>query len=430
MEKLIIEGGAPLRGTITPSGNKNEALPALAAALLTDEEVTLHNVPRIGDVNTIAALIADLGAEVHWQDEHTAVIRARDIRTTVLNPDLCRRARASILLAGPMLARCGAVDLYPPGGCKIGRRRLDTHFIVFEGLGATVEAGRTFVIQARRGLQGRDMFLDEASVTASENAIMAAVLARGATVLRNVACEPHVQGLCRLLNAMGARIEGIGSNMLTIEGVDRLYGAGHHIGPDILEIGSFIGMSAVTGGGITIAQAAPEHLRMILMEFGRLGVRAEIRGNDVYVPPGQTLRVARDMDGGIPKLDDGPWPAFPTDLMSVLIVVATQAEGTVLIFEKMYENRMFFVDYLLRMGAQIVLCDPHRAVVVGPSTLRGDTVASPDIRAGIALVIAALCAQGRSEIRNIAQIDRGYERIDERLRQLGAQVKRVKDNDE
>lgn len=427
MDKLIIDGGVPLQGVVTPSGNKNEALPALAAALLTDEEVVIDNIPSIGDVKTIAELIADVGADVRWTGEHRVSIRARDIRTTALNPDLCRKARASILLAGPMLARCGSVDLYPPGGCKIGRRRIDTHLLAFEGLGATVDTRHTFLIKTPNGLQGQDLFLDEASVTATENAIMATVLAKGTTVLRNAASEPHVQGLCHMLNTMGARIGGIGSNMLTIEGVDRLHGTTHRIGPDVYEIGSFIGMAAATGGSVTIRQAAPEHLRMILLEFSRLGLQVEIRGEDVFVPPGQSLKVVRDADGGIPKLDDGPWPQFPSDLMSVLVILATQAEGTVLIFEKMYENRLFFIDNLVRMGAQIVLCDPHRAVVTGPSLLRAGDVASPDIRAGISLVIAALCAQGRSEIRSIIQIDRGYERIDERLRSLGARVERVKD---
>ncbi|MBI4552079.1 MAG: UDP-N-acetylglucosamine 1-carboxyvinyltransferase [Candidatus Latescibacteria bacterium] len=425
MEKLIIDGGIPLHGTVTPSGNKNEALPALAAALLTDEEVVLSNVPLIGDARTIAGLVADLGADVTWSDDHRVTIRAQHLRTTVLNPALCRSARASILLAGPTLARCGTVDLYPPGGCKIGRRRVDTHFLAFEALGATVDAGETFVIRAPHGLHGQDLFLDEASVTATENAIMAAVLAKGTTVIRNAACEPHVQGLCRLLTAMGAQIDGIGSNILTIQGVDRLHGAEHRIGPDIVEVGSFIGMAAATGGGVTIRQAAPEHLRMILLEFAKLGVQAEVRGDDVFIPSGQTLKAVPEVNGGVPKLDDGPWPQFPTDLMSVLIVVATQAAGTVLVFEKMFENRLFFVDSLIQMGAQIVLCDPHRAVVVGPSVLRGGVVVSPDIRAGIALVIAALCAKGRSEIRNIGQIDRGYERIDGRLRALGARVERI-----
>jgi UDP-N-acetylglucosamine 1-carboxyvinyltransferase len=423
MAKFIIEGGIPLEGEIIPSGNKNAALPLLAASLLTDEPLVLRNVPLIGDVRTMLALLEDLGVEISFTGEKEVTLRARDVKKTALREDLCRQIRASILLAGPMLARCGQVKLGPPGGDVIGRRRLDTHFIAFKALGAQVDVDARYYLSAS-SLHGTDILLDEASVTGTENVLMAAALAKGTTIIRNAASEPHVQDLARCLNQMGARISGIGSNVLVVEGVDRLHGTVFEIPSDHIEVGSFIGLALATGGQILIKKAVPENMRMALMVFERLGARVEIRGEDILVPAGQELVVRDEMDGAIPKVEDGPWPAFPADLMSIAIVTATQAKGTVLFFEKMFESRLFFVDKLIAMGARIILCDPHRAVVVGPSKLHGEQVSSPDIRAGMALVIAALCAQGQSEISNIEQIDRGYENIDEKLRSLGARIER------
>ena len=423
--QFVIEGGHPLSGEIRPSGNKNAALPILAATLLTDERVVLHNVPRIHDVQTLLSLLDDLGVSIESLGEHDYALSARHLRKVTLDPDLCRRIRASILLAGPLLARCGQVELPPPGGDVIGRRRVDTHFLALSALGATVEANhRRYTLFAPQGLRGSDVFLDEASVTATENAIMAAVTAPGHTVLCNAAGEPHVQDLCHFLNSLGARISGIGSNRLYIEGVERLHGGEYTIGPDNIEVGSFIGLAAATGGDLWIRDAAPEHQRMVRLAFGRLGLAWEVHGNDIHVPGGQDLHVVDDVDGNIPKIDDGPWPAFPADLISIAVVLATQVRGTVLIHEKMYESRLFFVDRLIAMGARIVLCDPHRAVIVGPARLHGEEMQSPDIRAGMALVIAALCADGTSTIGNIRQIDRGYERLEERLRALGAHIVR------
>jgi UDP-N-acetylglucosamine 1-carboxyvinyltransferase len=423
MEQFVIRGGRPLTGTVIPSGNKNAALPLLAATLLTDQPVTLHNLPRIRDVSTMMQLLAALGVEISEIDRHTFRFRAADIRTNKLDPDLCRDIRASILLAGPMLARLKEVELPPPGGDVIGRRRVDTHFLAFSRLGAEVLANGKFLLKAAQ-LVGQDILLDEASVTGTENAIMAAVLAKGTTVFRNAASEPHVQELCDLLNLMGARIEGIGSNTLAIHGVDTLHGAEFTIGPDYLEIGSFIGLAAITDGEITISNAAPQHLAMIRLIYERLGVKFEIRGADVFVPRGQSLTVVPDLGGAIPKIDDAPWPAFPADMMSTAIVMATQAVGSVLIHEKMFESRLYFVDKLIGMGARIVLCDPHRCIVQGPSWLHGERLESPDIRAGMALVSAALCAQGQSIIHNIGQIDRGYEHIEQKLQALGADIVR------
>lgn len=429
MEKFIIEGGIPLHGEVTPAGNKNAALPLLAACLLTDEPVVLHNVPQIRDVLTMRALLESLGVTIETLDEHTWRVQAKAVRPADLSADLTRAIRASILLAGPMTARAGFLELPPPGGDVIGRRRVDTHILALRALGAEADYDRRekrFRFRAQR-LQGADILLDEASVTATENAIMAAVTARGTTILRNAASEPHVQELCHLLNAMGARITGIGSNTLHIEGVDRLHGAEFTIGPDYLEVVSFIGAAVVTRGSIRIRNAGPEHLGMIRLVFNRLGVDWEVDGPDVVVPAEQRLEIEPDLGNAIPEISVMPWPGFPTDLMSIAIVVATQARGTILFHDWMYPSRMFFTDKLVSMGAQIVLCDPHRVIVNGPSELVGEVLESPDIRAGMALVLAALAAHGRSEIRNIRQIDRGYERVDEKLRALGAHIERVRE---
>ncbi|MDH7484893.1 MAG: UDP-N-acetylglucosamine 1-carboxyvinyltransferase [Anaerolineae bacterium] len=425
MSKFIIEGGHPLRGSVTPSGNKNAALPILAACLLTDQPVTLHNVPRIGDVETMLQLLADLGVDVgEWQGS-TLTLYARRVHKATLDAGLCRQVRASILLAGPLLARCGELQLPLPGGDVIGRRRVDTHLLALQALGAEVAFGRNFEMSAAR-LRGADVLLDEASVTATENSIMAAVLAEGTTVIRNAASEPHVQDLCHFLNGLGARITGIGSNTLVIEGVSHLSGGEFTLCPDHTEIGSFIGLGAVTAGEIRIRNVQPSQLRMILFVFrDRLGVKMRFEDGDLVIEDGQELCIRPDVGGAVPKIDDAPWPAFPADLMSIALVVATQARGTVLIHEKMFESRLYFVDKLISMGAQIILCDPHRCVVVGPSRLQGQELISPDIRAGMALLIAALCAEGQSTIGNIGQIDRGYERIDEKLRRLGARIERV-----
>ncbi len=424
MDELIIEGGHPLRGTLSPSGNKNAALPVLAASLLTDEPVVLHNLPDIQDVQTMASLLADAGVEVQRLGPGSWRLHAHQVRVPTFDRERFSRIRGSILLAGPMLARLGQVQLPPPGGDVIGRRRVDTHFLAFQGLGATVEVGRLFSLRAPR-LRGADLLLDEASVTGTENAVMAAVLARGTTVIYNAACEPHVQDLCTMLNRMGARIEGIGSNLLTIHGVERLQGGEFTIGADYLEVGSYIAMTAMTGGEVRIQNADPRHLRTIRAVYERLGVRLEVDGEDILVPSNQALTVVPDLGGAIPTIADAPWPAFPADMMSITIVLATQVEGTVLFHEKMFESRLYWLDKLIFMGARIVLCDPHRCLVQGRSPLQGDVLVSPDIRAGMALVGAALCARGQSVIRNVEQIDRGYERAEEKLRSLGAYIERV-----
>jgi UDP-N-acetylglucosamine 1-carboxyvinyltransferase len=424
--QFVVQGNQRLSGTIRPSGNKNAALPIVAAALLTEHPVILENVPRIRDVETLVELVKSLGVDVAWQERNTLRIHAKNLEEAHLDPDLCRRIRASILLAAPMLARTGHVELAPPGGDVIGRRRLDTHFLALERMGVDLEFGET-IKMTTRGLFGSDIFLDEPSVTGTENAITAAVGAKGTTILRNAACEPHVQDLCHFLIALGARIDGIGTNKLTIEGGHVLSGATHRIGPDHIEVGSFIGLAAVTKSEIRIADAGVEHLRSTLMGFARLGVSCRIDGPDLIVPKQQEMIVRSDLGGHVPKLEDQPWPAFPADTMSIALVTATQCEGMVLIHEKMFESRLFFVDKLIGMGARIVLCDPHRAIVSGPSKLRGSNVESPDIRAGMAMLIAALCAEGESVINNVGQIERGYERIDERLRDLGAHIERVED---
>lgn len=425
MEKFIIEGGVQLRGSVSPSGLKNAALPMLAASLLTDEPLTLHNVPRIRDVEDMLALLNCLGVEISENGERDLVLRARDVRTTELDRDICSRIRTSILFAGPMLARCGEIHLPPPGGDVIGRRRVDTHLSALRALGAEIQVNDGFDMQTE-GLRGRDIFLDEASVTATENALMAAATARGTTIFRNAASEPHVQDLAHLLNEMGARISGIGSNMLTVEGVESLHGAEVEIHSDYIETGSYIGLAAMTGGELLIKNAAPEHLPMVLLNFERLGVHCQVRGKDIFVPAHQSLRIESDVNNAVPKIDDGPWPAFPSDLMSIMLTVATICDGTILMHEKMFEGRMFFVDKLMNMGARIILCDPHRAVVVGPGRLHGEHLESPDIRAGMALLVAALGARGQSSINNIGQIDRGYERIEEKLQKVGAKIERVK----
>ncbi len=426
MEKFVIEGGVSLSGVVTPSGNKNAALPILAATLLTDEKVVLDNVPHIKDVETMLALLAELGVEIEETGDHQLTIQARNVTRAELDPDLCREMRASILLAGPILARCGYVKLPPPGGDVIGRRRVDTHLMALEALGAEVKVDSGYGIKADR-LRGRDLFLDEASVTGTENTLMAACLAEGTTVICNAASEPHVQDLARFLKSLGAHIEGIGSNTLAVHGVKRLGGSSCRIASDHIEVGSFIGLAAVTDGELLIRDAVPEHLRMIRLVFKRLGVKVEVRGQDVFVPREQSLEIVPDIDGAVPKIEDAPWPAFPADMMSIALVVATQAKGLVLIHEKMFESRLYFVDKLISMGARIILCDPHRALVVGPAQLHGERLESPDIRAGVALVIAGLCARGQSVIRNVGQIDRGYERIEEKLQKLGARIERVKE---
>jgi UDP-N-acetylglucosamine 1-carboxyvinyltransferase len=424
MESFVIEGGRPLSGRVRAAGNKNGALPILAACALTADPVTLTNLPRIRDVETMAELLADLGADVEWIGRNELRVHAGELRKTELDEVLCSRIRASILLAGPLLARYGHAEVPPPGGDVIGRRRVDVHMHAFAELGAEVDADRRYVIRADR-LRGNHIFLDEASVTGTENAIMAAVLAEGETVIGNAACEPHVQDLCRFLESLGARIDGIGSNVLRVHGVQALHGGEWRIGPEHIEVASFIGLAAITGGDVTIEDVTPEDIRPILPHFERLGVRVELEDSTVTVPAGQELEVQDDLGGQIPKIEDGPWPAFPADLTSIAVTVATQAKGTILIFEKMFESRLFFVDKLVAMGARIILCDPHRVVVTGPARLYGERMESPDIRAGMAMVLAALCAEGTSTIGNIQQIDRGYERIDERLRQLGAHIERV-----
>ncbi len=422
--QYIVEGGHRLTGTIAPSGNKNAALPIMAAALLTEHPVTLENVPRIRDTETLVELIRSVGASAEWRQRNTLDIHAKSIRAADLDPVLCARIRASILLAGPLLARCGEVMLPPPGGDVIGRRRLDTHFLAFEQLGATVVATDRLEFRCLR-LKGADVFLDEPSVTATENALMAAVAAHGTTHLRNVASEPHVQDLAHFLVALGARIEGIGTNTMVVHGPATLGGTSYSIGPDHIEVGSLIGLAAVTRSPLRINRAGVEHLRSIRMGFERLGIVCEIDGEDIVVPSGQTLKIQDDFGGHVPKLEDQPWPAFPADLMSIAIVTATQCDGVILMFEKMFESRMFFVDKLISMGARIVLCDPHRAIVAGPSRLKGAPMTSPDIRAGMAMLLAAVCAKGVSTIDNADQIERGYERIDERLNALGARITRV-----
>ncbi len=424
--RYLVRGGNPLNGTIRPAGNKNAALPILAATLLAEGPSTLENIPRIRDVLTLLDLLEDLGCSVEWLERNTVRVDTGTAQPKPLDPKLCARIRASILLAGPMLARFGRVTLPPPGGDVIGRRRVDTHFLALEQLGAQVNVGDDYTVEAKR-LRGADIFLDEPSVTGTENALMAAVAAEGRTVLRNAAAEPHVQDLARFLVALGASIDGIGSNVYVIEGGRPLRGASHTVGPDHIEIGSFISLAAVTNGSVHIEGVRGDDLRATLLAVDRLGIRPRLDGNHLYVDANQERRIRPDLGGHVPKLEDGPWPAFPADLMSTTIVAATQCEGMLLVFEKMFESRLFFVDKLIGMGARIVLCDPHRAVISGPSPLKGGTVESPDIRAGMAMLIAALGAEGTSTIHNVGQIERGYERVDERLKALGADIQRLED---
>ena len=425
MEKFVIEGGVPLSGTVVPAGNKNAALPLLACSLLTEERVVLHNVPQIRDTEAMISLLAGLGVRIERLDGNSLALQADAVRDTSVAPELAERIRASFLVAGPLLARFGSAFMPPPGGDVIGRRRLDPHLDAFRALGAVVEERRDITLKAPNGgLQACDFFMDEPSVMGTENALMAAALTPGSTVIRNAASEPHVQDLARMLNRMGAAIEGIGSNVMYVHGVGRLGGCEHSVSPDHIEIASFMALAGVTGGELRIRDCVSEDLRMIRLVFKRLGLHSELDGEDVVVPGGQELVIERDAGGYQAKVEDGPWPAFPADLTSIALALATQAEGTVLIFEKMFENRLVFTDKLVLMGANIILCDPHRAVISGPTRLRGERVESPDIRAGMAMLIAALCADGVSEIGNVIQIDRGYERIDERLRALGARIER------
>jgi UDP-N-acetylglucosamine 1-carboxyvinyltransferase len=426
MEKFVIEGGHRLSGEVVPSGNKNSALPLLAACILTDEPIILKNVPDILDVHAMRSLLESLGVQFTSLDATTWKIQAGEVRPADLDPDLCRRIRASILLAGPMMARSGKLKLPPPGGDVIGRRRVDTHLLALKSLGVEIEYDRTFQFEAK-DLKGADILLDEASVTATENAIMACVKARGISTIRNAASEPHIQELCHFLVTLGAKIENIGSNTLHIQGVQHLHGGTFEIGPDYLEVVSFIGAAAITNSSITIRKAGSQYLDMIRFIFGRLGVQWIKQGDDIFIPQEQSMTIMPDLGGAIPEISVMPWPAFPTDCMSVAIVTATQSKGSVLFHDWMYPSRMFFTDKLVAMGGQIVLCDPHRCIVQGPSKLYGEKLESPDIRAGMALVLAALSAEGTSVIRNIGQIDRGYAKVDQKLAALGAKIQRIID---
>jgi UDP-N-acetylglucosamine 1-carboxyvinyltransferase len=426
MEKFVIQGGTPLSGEVSAAGNKNAALPILAACLLTEEELLLHRVPRIRDTEAQIALLERLGVEAAWVGDNSLRLCAASVSDVAVDEELSKRIRASFLLAGPLLARFGAARMPPPGGDFIGRRRLDAHLDAFADLGAKIDGDRWIELAAPpEGLRACGIFMDEPSVMGTENALMAAALTPGPTTIGNAACEPHVQDLARVLTRMGATVDGIGSNVMTVHGRDKLGGAEHTISPDHIEVGSFMALAAATGGEVCIRDAGPADMVMVRRQFRRLGLDSTVDGEDVIVPPGQRLRVKTDVGGAIPKIEDGPWPAFPADLTSIALALATQADGEILIFEKMFENRLFFVDKLVAMGARITLCDPHRAIVSGPSRLHGERVESPDIRAGMAMLIAALAAEGTSEIGNIRQIDRGYEQIDERLRALGARIERV-----
>ncbi len=427
MSRFIIRGGRRLSGVHQTPGNKNAALPMLAASLLTDEPVTLDNLPLIDDVRVMLALLAALGVDVQLDEAARRVrVHAQRVRTTRLDKALCGKVRSSILFAGPLLARCGSATIYPPGGDVIGRRRVDTHIEGLRRLGAAARVQGPYAFKARQ-LLGAYVLLDEASVTATENLVMAATLAKGRTTLYNAACEPHVQDLCRMLNAMGAQVGGIGTNLLTIDGVERLGGVTHRLGPDFIDTGSFLAAALVTGGELTVEGVAADDFAVLERPFRRFGVRWTLTGQTLTLPGGQKLRTAYDLGDAIPKIEDGAWPAFPSDLMSVLIVLATQTRGTTLFFEKMFESRLYFVDHLIGMGARIVPCDPHRVVVSGPSPLHGTRVASPDIRAGMALLVAALAARGTSTILNAESIDRGYAGVESALRSLGAELDRVPD---
>ncbi|HET7705122.1 MAG TPA: UDP-N-acetylglucosamine 1-carboxyvinyltransferase [Thermoanaerobaculia bacterium] len=426
-ERFIVEGGRRLEGTIRPGGNKNAALPILAACLLTDEPVILRNLPDIQDVRVMLQIMEGLGTSVEKLEPNVFRLHTKGECSSTPDPDLSKKIRASILLAGPLLARCGAANVAKPGGDAIGRRRVDTHLLALEALGAQIEVSAHEYRMSAKTLIGKNMFLDEASVTATENAITAAVLATGETSIYNAAAEPHVQDLCRFLNLLGANIEGIATNSLRIRGVDALKGGDFYIPSDHIEVGSYIGLAVVTRSELLIQDAVPHHMYSVRHMLNKLGVEIQIEGNDIRVPRDQELRVRYDIGAAVPKIDDGPWPLFPADLLSIMIVIATQAEGTVMIFEKMFESRLFFTDKLIGMGARIILCDPHRAIIVGGGRLVGSEISSPDIRAGMALLLAALCAKGESVIHNIHQIDRGYERIDERLNALGARIRRERE---
>ena len=428
MHKYRIEGGIPIRGTIAASGNKNAALPCIAATLLSEEPVILRNIPEIEDTGVMLLILQALGASVEKIGGHEWKIDASLIRSSDIPATLSKKIRASILFAGPLVARTGKAVLPPPGGDVIGRRRVDTHFLALQELGARISVEGPFTFMANK-LVGADIFLDETSVTATENSIMAAVLAEGHTIINNAASEPHVQDLCNMLVSMGAKINGIGSNILNIDGVKKLHGTDFAIGPDFMEIGSYIGLATATRGSITITGVNPKDMRPLRVAFGKLGIRWTIEDNTLTVSLGQEMKVNTDLGGMIPKIDDSPWPGFPPDLTSIMTVVATQVEGTVLIFEKMFESRMFFVDKLISMGARITLCDPHRAVVSGPCTLHGDKLVSPDVRAGMAMVIAALIAHGESEISNVYQVERGYENLVGKLKSLGARIEIVEIED-
>lgn len=425
MDKFVIEGGTPLNGEVTPAGNKNAALPLIAACLLTDEPVVLRNVPRIKDVSVMRHLIESLGARVEELDATSWRITARDLKPAELSPDLCRLIRASILVAGPLAARVGTFKLPPPGGDVIGRRRLDTHILALRALGVKVDYDRGFSFESN-GLRGADFLMDEASVTATENAIMAAVTAKGDTILRNAASEPHVQELCHFLNNLGAQIEEIGSNTLHIHGVPKLHGGEHTLGPDYLEVMSFVGAAAVTHGSVRVKNAGVLNLKMIAHIFERMGVCWDVEGDDLVVPADQEMKIMPDLDGAIPEIKTNVWPAFPTDLISIAITVATQATGSIMFHDWMFSGRMYFTDKLVGMGAKIILCDPYRCLIQGPNQLYGENLESPDIRAGISMLIAALAAKGQSTIRNISQIERGYQDVDDKLRALGARIERVK----
>ena len=424
MQSFVIEGGRPLTGTIRTAGNKNGALPILAATVLASGPVVLTNVPRIRDVETMVDILVDLGAKAAWSGANEVTVDPTSVTKTALDPVLGREIRASFLLAGPLLARFGRATVPPPGGDVIGRRRLDTHIHAFMELGVEVELNGAYDLRTN-GLKGKRMFLDEASVMATENAVMASVLAEGETIVGHAACEPHIQDLCHFLVSLGAQIEGIGSNILRVTGVDELAGGSYRIRPEHVEVASFAALAATTGGDVTIEDVEPDDLISIVPAFRKLGIALEVGERSLRVPPRQELQVVDDLGDQIPKIESGIWPAFPADLTSIAVVAATQARGTVLVFEKMFESRLFFVDKLVSMGARIILCDPHRVVITGPSPLFGQRMSSPDIRAGMAMVIAALCAEGTSIIGDAYQIDKGYERIDERLRALGARIERV-----
>ena len=424
MHEYLIEGGFPIKGTITASGNKNSALPCIAAALLTEEPVILRNVPEIEDTAIMLNILQAFGVQAHKLGGGAWKIEAKTVQCVCIPLELSKKIRASILFAGPMLARCGKAEMFPPGGDVIGRRRLDTHFLALTQLGARVEIGSRFTFTVNK-LIGADIFLDEASVTATENALMAAVLAEGETVITNAAGEPHIQDLCRMLNSMGANISGIGSNILRIKGVSKLHGTDFEIGPDYMEIGSYIGLAAATKGSIRINGIKSLDLRPLKIGFQKLGISWVDEGDSIFVNEIQELKTKADVGSTIPKIDDAPWPGFPPDLTSIMTVVATQISGTSLIFEKMFESRMFFVDKLISMGAQITLCDPHRALVSGPTALHGEHLVSPDVRAGMAMVIAAMTAHGESRISNVYQIERGYEHLVERLQHLGAHIRKI-----